>query len=351
MKRKKILLWIVAIVAVIVSGLTVLGMVFSTSEEEKLTGMSGFFDISAQGTIAYVSYTEGKPEIQLVHPGQSVQSKAVELENDQVILDPTFSTDGSSLAYISTNKNPEEELKSTVHQLNLQTKEDQELFSAGSAITEIEFSPTDGSLFYLNAAVFTNYSPITGKRPHDFDIHEYNFEQNEHMQHTDLKKYSMDSLTIGEDGEVVYVQMPDDAAVETAEDSFEVVQRIFEIPLEDPESLRPIIIEPEREMGVFDFAIVPGGDEIIYQAVSNADEGGTFQYELYKYDRETQEDQQLTDLQEYADRPVIHPETGEVYFIVDMNFAGRATDYHLYKMNMEGSEVEEVSLPERGSSQ
>jgi dipeptidyl aminopeptidase/acylaminoacyl peptidase len=345
--KKKTIIWIVGTLAFVTIALSVLGMFFNKSEDEKLSGLTGFYDVTEQGTIAYVHYADGKPEIMLYHPEQSIVEKAIELENDQLILDPTFSADGSTITYISTNKDLEESLKSTIYQFHLGTKENRELFSFSSAITEIEFSSDEESLFYLMAGVFQNYSPIASKRPHDFDIHEYRFAEDKHIQHTEIKEYSMYSLHIAPDKKSVFVRM-DEVADTTPEESFEVHQRIFEIPLDDP-SKRKVVSDPNREVDIFDFTMVPNSREIVFQSIGNFDSGGTYQYELYKYNLETKEEEQLTNLKEYTTNPVISQ--NQIYFMVDKRFAQRDSDYHLYVMNLDGTELKEIQLPSNEASE
>ncbi|MBM7714845.1 DUF5711 family protein [Siminovitchia sp. FSL H7-0308] len=343
MKRRKWLWIFVTIVIILTLALIVIGLLFGKDEKEKQNGLSGDFDISKQGTIAYVHYLQGKPEIHLYNPEQSLKMKALELENDQIIVDPSFSNDGSTLVYIAANKDSDEKLASTVYQYDLEKKEVKELFSVQSAITEIEFSPTGTSLFYLQAEVFKNYSPIASKRPHDFDLHEYRFADKKQMKHTNLKKYSMESLTIAQDGKSVFVQMPDDEDVNTAEGSFESFQRIFQIPLDQPTNLK-VVSNPERKNDIYDFTVVPNKNEFIFQSVSNPDTGETFQYELYTYNAETKEEKQLTNLKEYTEGPEIAP-GNKIYFMVDKRFGQRNSDYHLYQMNLDGTNITEIPLP------
>ncbi|MBY0099574.1 hypothetical protein [Mesobacillus maritimus] len=345
--KKKNIIWIVGFLVFVTIILSVVGMFFNKSEDEKLNGLTGFYDVSDEGTIAYVYYSDGKPEIRVYHPEQSGVEKAVELENDKYILDPTFSADGSTITYISTNKDLEETLKSTVYQVNLETKDNQELFSFASAITEIEFSDNEESLFYLMAGVFQNYSPIASKRPHDFDVHEYRFGDDKHLQHTEMKEYSMHSLQIAPDNKSVFVTM-DEVADTTPEESFEVHQRIFEIPLEEP-SKRMVVSDPNREVDIFDFTMVPNNKEIVFQSIGNVDSGDTFQYELYKYNLETKQEEQLTNLKEYTANPVIR--RNQIYFMVDKQFAKRDSAYHLYVMNMDGTDVKEIQLPNNETSE
>ena len=163
--------------------------------------------------------------------------------------------------------------------------------------------------------MFQNYSPIASKRPHDFDVHEYRFAEDKHIQHTNLKEYSMSSLAIADDGKSVFVQMGD-VAESTPEDYFDVTERIFEIPL-DQSNKKNVVSDPDREVGIWGFTLVPNSKEIIFQSIANKNDGGLFQYELYKYDTETNEEEQLTNLKEYAGNPKINLELDKIYFTVD----------------------------------
>lgn len=122
MKRRKWLWIFVTIVIILTLALIVIGLLFGKDEKEKQNGLSGDFDISKQGTIAYVHYLQGKPEIHLYNPEQSLKMKALELENDQIIVDPSFSNDGSTLVYIAANKDSDEKLASTVYQYDLEKR-------------------------------------------------------------------------------------------------------------------------------------------------------------------------------------------------------------------------------------
>lgn len=337
--------WIFAgVIAAITVVLIAAGLLFGKDDNEKQHGLSGYYDISPDGTIAYVSYSDGKPGIYLYNSDGSMEMKALELENDRFIVDPSFSADGSKLFYISSYKKKDDKLESAVRQFDMETKEDHELFSESAAITEIEFSPDGDSLFYLQAGVFKNYSPIASERPHDFDLHEYTFADGNRNKLTKLKAYSMESLQVAEDSKSVYVHMPDDDEAETADDTFETNERIFRIPLDQPEDMK-IVSDPDRKVDIYDFTVVPETKEFIFQSVSNPDTGGTFQYELFRYNPETKKEEQLTHLKEFTDSPVIGP-NNHIYFMVDRKFAQKESDYHLYRMNMDGKEPTEVPLPE-----
>lgn len=340
--KKKHLIFLFVFLFIITLALVLVGLMFNKTENEKVNGLANQYDVSSDNTISYVVYEEGAPRLLLHNSEETIT--AVSYDENTQILDPTFNKDGSKLAYITTNKDKETELISTVHFLNLSTNETAEIFTDSSTITEVEFHPNGESLLYLRAGTFENYSPITGKRPHDFDVYEYHLTDKTLEQKTNLSQYSIHSLHDSADGERVFLQRDDDASVETAEESFNVKQRIFEIPLDAPEEMS-IISDPDREVDVFSFTVTPSEEEIIFQSISNPDDGGIYEYELYKYNLHTKEEKQLTFFGEYVGDPVIS-EGGEiVYFMLDKKFGKGDPEYHLYQMKLNGDQVLEIPLP------
>lgn len=344
MKKGKLFFVLVGFIVLLTIILIVVGVLFNKETNEKLTGFTGEFDISAKGMIAYVQYSDGKPEIYLYDYKNDKTMKLLELENDKLILEPTFSNDGSVLTYISTTKNLEESLISNIYQVNLINNENSLLFTTHKAITEIELSPDEKSLFYLQAGVFQNYSPIASERPHEYDIYEYRLSEDTHIQHTNLKKYSMSSLRIVKDGKSVFVQMEDDANVKTAEDSFNVKLRIFEILLEQPSEPK-VVSDPKREVDIYNFDLISTRDEIVFQSIANNNDDELFQYELYSYNLKTKEEKQLTKLKEYTTNPIVREKENKVYFLVDYQFGQGTSDYRIFEMSLDGTEMKEIPLP------
>lgn len=340
--KKKYLIGLFIFLLLLTVALVVIGLLFNKDENEKQNGLTSYYDVSTQNTIAYVTYENGKPQLFLYNDKESIDSLAAEYDVETMILDPSFNADGSVLAFVTTNKDKELEETSTVHLLDLRTKEISELFTDASTITEVEFSQS--SLLYLRAGTFENYSPIASERPHEFDLYEFDLDTKVQKQITDLQHYSFHSLQVSPDGEKAFLTMDDDSGVETAEDSFMVKNRIFEIPLDNPGG-KKVISDPESDIDFYSFAITPKGDEMIFQAVSNPNDGGTFEYELFKYHFDTKEVRQLTHFGKHASDPIIHDDGTTVYFIVDTNFAKGDAINHLYKMSIDGDNIEEIQLP------
>ncbi|VDG93659.1 Uncharacterised protein [Lysinibacillus sphaericus] len=338
--RKTILF---ASIIILVTGICLLlGFTYSIPDEEKQQGLTGQFDVSAQGDIAYVTYERGKATL-YVKSDQLRQ--VVQLPPDQSILDLALMPDGKTVLYVNSDKELNEHSKSVIHQVNIESGIDEVLFTKDAIVMELVIDPKDEErIFYLQADQFSHYSPIASLYPHDFDVHSVQLKTGEHLQHTELKKYSMSSLQVSSEDDSIYIQMDDDTDVETAEDTFETKGRVFKIPLSNPDH-KMVISIPEDTQDLYDFVLIPDRSELVYQAVAGTNSEGIFEYELFSYNWDTQSITQLTHLQEYAEYP-IYGADGKVYFMVDHDFGGSRPDNSLYRMSPDGSNVEEVSLEE-----
>lgn len=318
------------------------GLLFSVSEEEREDGLTDQFAVF-NDLLAYVTYEKGAAQLKIVNLEHGDMENVFTGSNDKRLYSPTFSADGLYLAFVLRDKDLENNEHSTIYMYDLVKQEVQILFELDSIVTEVVFSPIGDRLFYLAAGVFTNYSPITGKRPHELDVYSYHLAKKEHEQHTEIDKYSMSSLVIAKDGETVYFQMDDDTQAETAEDIFATKQRIFKMSLDRPGDLT-IVSDEEWDADIFDFVLTPSEDEIIFQSISNFDSHDIYQYELYSMDLNTKEVTQLTRLGKYAGKPTISMDGSELYFIVDALFGKRGTKYHLYVMQLHNNNMMEIPL-------
>ncbi|WP_462412955.1 TolB family protein [Neobacillus sp. Marseille-QA0830] len=344
MNRKKWML-VLSVPALLLVSLLSAGLLLAKEDNEKDEGLTNQYDVSENNTIAYVSYKQGKPILNLFKNENDESQKILELENDKRILDPSFSADGKLLAFVVASKDMENHPYSSVQVIDLETQKARELFSNKDLVTEVEFGRNGESLFFLGAGTFTNYSPITGKRPHDFDIFEYSFDSKGIEKLTDTKKYSMTSLVVSGDDSTLYFQSDDDSEAKNADEIFQTKQRVFSVSLDHPEQYN-VFSDSEKETDIFDFSFTPDGKNLIFQSVANPDSGGTFQYELYSYSMENKEEQQLTKMGSYASHPIVAADGEIVYFMVDAKF-GKDNDgeWHLYKMDLNERNPDEISLP------
>lgn len=319
-----------------------LGLTFQVPDDEKQNGLTGIFDVSVEGDIAYVTYEGGKPTI---YVKSNDVKQVAQLPADRAIEDIVIMPDGNTILYVNSGKDLGETNESTVHRVDAATGTDEVLFAKDAIITELAYDAAiENQLFYLQADIFTNYSPAASAYPHEFDVHSFNLEQKTHKQITNLKKYGMASLQVSGKEDSVYIQMDADESAETAEEIFETKQRIFQIPLAHPDQSKMIYI-PKDTNDLYDFVLVPDQSMLIYQAVAGTNSNGIYEYELFSYDWETMETKRLTFHKEHTARPLVGDD-GYFYYMIDYNFAGRNTEYELFRLNPENGDTEQVPLEE-----
>ncbi|WP_153731665.1 TolB-like translocation protein [Sporosarcina obsidiansis] len=336
---KKSLVFIIGFLVFLTAVFIVLGLLFDKEENEKQAGLTDIYDVSSEGSIAYVVYEKGQANLYLDGQKQSI----VQLSVEKSIVDVEFSKDDKYLAFAVSDKDLEKNNNTDIHIIQLDSLEDQLVYSIDALITELAFDPKDSErLFYLQAGTFTNYSPIAAKYPHGFDVYSYHLGEQTHTQHTDLKKYSMASLQVSSDDELVYVQMDDDEGTQSAEEAFSTNQRIFEIPLDDPNE-KSVVSSSEKAEDIFDFIVLPERQEFIYQAVAGTGENGIYEYELFTFNWKTNKTEQLTTLKESVSKPV-RGSDDKIYFMVDREFGSRTPDYHLFRIDVAGKKLEEIPL-------
>lgn len=329
-------------ILIVTSVCILLGLTLEVPESEKQQGLTGIYDVSETGDVGYVTYEDGRPTLYVKSNGIK---QVAQLPPDQAISDVIMIPGKKKVLYVNSDKTLSETSKSAVHEIDLTTGEDEVLFEKDAIITELALDDAMvDQLFYLQANVYLNYSPVASEYPHEFDVHSYDLKEKTQSKLTNLKKYNMASLQVSGKEKSVYIQMDNDTDVTSPEEIFQTKQRIFQIPLEDPEHPKMIFI-PKNTEDLYDFVLVPEQSLLIYQAVGGTNSKGTYEYELFSYNWETMDGKQLTFQKEHAARPLLS-DAGQLYYMMDYNFTGRSPDYVLFRMNLEDGETEQVQLAE-----
>ncbi len=332
----------VAAIVVATAVCILLGFNYVVPDNEKQQGLTGIYDVADTGAVGYVTYEGGKPTI---HVKAEKEIQAAQLPADQSILDIVILSGGKTLFYVSSDKTMTDESGSTVHKVDLMKGTDEVLFEEDAIITELAMdSKLPGQLFYLQAAVYTNYSPVAASYPHEFDIYRYDLENATRDQLTQMKKYSMASLQVSGQEKAMYVQMDNDMDADSPEELYESNQRIFQLPLDRPDQPKMIFM-PMETGDLYDFALIPDHSTLVYQAVAGTNDRGVYEYELFGYNWESMKTERLTFQKENATRPVFGADQ-KLYYMVDYNFAGRQPDYTLFRMDVDGGDTEQVPLLE-----
>jgi len=337
--KKKTILIISLIVMMLTCSMILVGNKFAKEDHEKQNGYSDIFTLSSTDKLAFVQYSDGKPMLFIADENGETQELIDEKSAQHTISHLAFSSDGKKLLYIVNNKDLENNT-SELFEYDLENYTKHTLFvQEDSIITEAIYSPDGASLYMLGAGTFENYSPIAPKNPHDFNIFQYHSTTGQLEQLTQLDSYSINSLAVSKNGEKLYFIQDGTTDPSTAEEVFSSKLRIFELALSDSNKITML---NTLEQDVYDFTISPDEKELIIQAVAGTNNKGTFMYELFSYNLETEEEQQLTHLNEYGGQPIYSNDGSKVYFIVDFNFAGHSPKYAIHYLKKSNNNVVQV---------
>lgn len=159
---------------------------------------------------------------------------------------------------------------------------------------------------------------------------------------TERLEYDMSDIAISGYDDALYVTMfADEQEAETAEEMFDIKQSLFMMPLDAPGELTKI--EPhDWNEELYGLAVSPDGKKLALTTITNANEGGTFQYELFLLDLATKEVEQVTSLKTYVMDPVFREKY--LYFTEDRAFPSRSPDYHLHRYDLKTGELTEITV-------
>ena len=317
----------------------------SSNKAENYTGIGSHVAISPDDqTILFPYYRDNKAGIYSAIPqGKSVE--AITFPESGYDIRPQFSPNGTKIAYIHRTIGENDEPKQTLHIMDSNGGNSQQLTEEELFVSEAVFSSDGNLIYFLNAAVYTNYSPITGPRPHEYDIHVINLEDQKIEKLTNYKNYTMEDLTVSTDGESLYFQMMNDEKINEPSDTFEEYKEIFKLSLEDNQVTSFV---PEGDFGVNEvYGMTFSKDEklLAYSAVTSESANDSYyKYELFLTDMITDQTRQITDLRTYVQEPVFFHTKNQFLFIEQPNWPGKPEIHQLWKMNIDGTGIEKIEI-------
>ena len=317
----------------------------SSNTAENYTGIGSHVTISPDDqTILFPYYRDNKAGIYSANQ-QGKGIEAITFPESGYDIRPQFSPDGTKIVYIHLTKGEDDEPKQTLHIMDADGGNSQQVTEEDLYVSEAVFSSDGTKIYFLNAGVYTNYSPITGPRPHEFDIYVINLEDRKVEKLTNYKNYTMEDLTVSTDGKSLYFQMMNDEKINEPSDTFEEYKEIFNLSLEDNQVTSFV---PKGDFGVNEvYGMDFSRDEklLVYSAVtSESANESLYIYELFITDMSTDQTRKLTNLKTYVQEPVFFHKKDQLLFIEQSNWPGKHEIHHLWKINNDGTGLEKIEI-------
>ncbi|GAB3800736.1 TolB family protein [Virgibacillus kimchii] len=316
-------LWSITLFADVPDGVTGYGKSTAISPDDETLVFSYYHDGDAS---LYTVPVDGGEATMLAQPEEGVS-----------YVHPAFSPDGNMLVFVKQWQE-EDQPYGELMLMDVASGEKRSLTSGNNLITEAVFSPDGGSLYFLQAGVFQNYSEIARERPHDFDIYRMDLNTNETEQVTNKAAYDMSSLAVTPNGEELMYK------------GFEGSDRITFLSLENNRETTPApIFEVASEAPILSSpALSPDGEQVVFSDVASKDENGTFIYEGFRMNLGNYETEQITNFREHVTEPVFFHHSEKLIVTVDKQFAQRNSDYEYWKVSLDGQDQARlhIKMPE-----
>lgn len=300
-------------------------------------GMAGFGESTAispdDETLVFSYYHDGDAALYTVPTDGGEATLIAQPEEGASYVNPVFSPDGNMIAFIKQWQE-EDQPYGELMLMGAHSGEKRALTSGYNLITEAVFSPDGGSLYFLQAGIFQNYSEIARERPHDFDIYNIDLSTNETEQITNKAAYDMSSLDVTPNGKALMYR------------SYEDSDRIIFLSLENNRETAPVpIFEVASDAPILSSpALSPDGEQVAFTDVATLDENGTFVYEGFLMNLDDYEAEQVTNFREHVTEPVFFHHTEKLMVTVDKQFAQSAPDYQYWEVSLDGHKQKRLHI-------
>ena len=288
------------------------------------TGLGESIDISPDDDqVAFSYYDGGRESIYLGDIGGGTEEIAPTEEVDQT--HPQFTPDGEGLIYLSRS----EEGVQTLHLLPETEGEPIQLRDADTHVFEAAMSPDEEMVYYI-AMPSEDLLAAPDSTENGRDLHRVSREGDAHEKLTDKDAFEMRGLNVSRDGETLHFM--------------EESMRSYD--LETKETHPYVGIGRPGYIGVP--TLSPDGASLAYTAQAGESDKGTYIYELFLTDMETEETEQLTNQDASVTAPAFFNDADRLAFLVQKDWPAEPAVYEMQTISYEGDDMAplEVEMPE-----
>lgn len=269
----------------------------------------------------YVADIDGKNVKQLTFPKGASHLGAV------------YSPDGQKILFLSSIINTETP-EGYLYLMDANGTNIKQIITYPQHITEAIFSPDGKTIFYMQSNFFGHYSPITGSRPHNFDIYSINIDGSNLKKITEINDYEMRGLSITSDGQNLLF----------GTGHYEVPPFNY-LYLANPKQIYSFT--PCGNFGediFFNPRLSPNNELIAFTAVSKSSKPG-YQYEIYLMDAKSKNViRQITNLDSCVESYCFFNKQDKLLFIHNVNWLKSPPVYQLMSINTDGTNLAKIDL-------
>lgn len=324
MRQKRIL-----IVFTIISLLLLVGSIlFQFLNEEDpyqfYTGLGKDIDVSPDDeTIAFSYYVDGDEAIYTANLDGSELTKVSSKENGR-FRSPKFSQDGEQLLFLSEEIDGAQSLLV----MNKDGSHQKRVTDDSLHVTDAVFSP-NGDILYFIAKLSSEINKMEGETKEGYDLYKINRDGTNLEQLTDQDHFTMNDLSISEDGEELYYSL------------FQAYEEPTVFSLKDKTESPVVSVKKD----IYSSVLSKDKKFLAYTAVTKASlNSSLFKYELYLQNLQTAETKRLTYLDNNIQSPVFLHHENKLAFLEYTNWPGDPENYRLMTVSFEGGDEQEVNV-------
>jgi len=173
----------------------------TTEGKTGYTGLGQAPTLMNDATIVFPYFENDQASLYMAKGEQEAELIAKPEEEGHSYIRPAVSPDDESIAFIHSWQGEDTPYKQL---MLLEDGNKRALLGKDQFITEASFSPDGKYLYYLKSDLYTNYSSVSQKHPHEMDVYRMNLETKVEEAITSLDAYDMSSLHVWENGKVSY---------------------------------------------------------------------------------------------------------------------------------------------------
>ena len=166
------------------------------------------FDISPNGDFIVYSYINSNNISNLYMA--KIDGSDINLlvsKNNYSFFCPKITKDGKTIFFIGSD---ERNMESSIWKFNVSKTSFKKILTEKGFISEITLSKFHNNILYIKADYYKSYSPIAGKRKHDFDIYSMNIDTIQPKKISALNAYTLSNLIELDENKIIIGQRGSD---------------------------------------------------------------------------------------------------------------------------------------------
>ncbi|WP_158734670.1 hypothetical protein [Alteribacillus sp. YIM 98480] len=335
--------WLIGVLCTAAIMVIAAAAISSESAENIQPAFTGEFTVNHNGQIAFVLEEE---QMQVLYKQtESGVKRVFEADEDREIKSPVF-TEENNLSFIHTTGYPPEPEGEQKFQLEysdvvqVEGEDTDELVSMRGVMTDLVVDPTHDRLIIGGILLNIEEAPQEGFIPYSSSLH--TLEQDGTLEEIrSFDAYSPDSLQLKEGGENLLMILPDDFENVTPDSMFESTDRIYEMNMDNPQSLK-LVSDEDTEIPISEVVISPDNSNLLFQTIMNWNESGDYEYDMVQYDPDLMTEGKRLHIDDSVMNAEVHNEN--LYYIKMSRNTNGSNKYALFRFDLASGEEEQINL-------